>query len=233
MTTRPGRLVRFGPFELDLETGELRKGGAKVALQEQPFQVLAMLLERPGGLVTREELRRRLWPDAVFVDFDHGLNKAVAKIRGALGDLAQSPRFVETLERRGYRFVAQIEGPASESPVAGPAAGTAPTIPPSFAARLVWDDRVVPLAPGEYVLGRDPSCSVWIDSEFASRRHARLVVDSGLVVLEDLGSRNGTFVNGEALTTQRQLAHRDEIRIGPARLVLHLAPAGATLTDVR
>ena len=103
------RLVRFGLFELDLRTGELRKKGVKIALQEQPFQVLAMLVARPGGLVTREELRQKLWADAVFVDFDHGLNKAVGKIRRALGDLAESPRFAETLERRGYRFIAPVE----------------------------------------------------------------------------------------------------------------------------
>lgn len=224
MTTRPGRLVRFGSFELDIETGELRKSGVKVPLQEQPFRVLAMLVERPGQLVTREQLRGRLWPDAVFVDFDHGLNKAVAKIRRALGDLAESPRFVETLERRGYRFIAPVEQPVAEVDA---------TIPSRLAARLVWDDRVVPLAPGEYLLGRDPGCPVWINSEFASRRHARLVVGSGGVVLEDLGSRNGTFVNGEALTAPRELAHRDEIRIGPARLVLHIAPAGATVTQPR
>jgi DNA-binding winged helix-turn-helix (wHTH) protein len=98
-------VVCFGPFELDVTTGELRKRGVRIALQEQPFQVLAMLVESPGQLVTRQALRERLWPEAVFVDFDHGLNKAVAKIRAALGDLAESPRYVETLERRGYRFL--------------------------------------------------------------------------------------------------------------------------------
>ena len=103
------RLVRFGLFELDLRTGELRKRGVRIARQEQPFQVLAMLVARPGDLVPREALRAALWPDAVFVDFDHGLNKAVGKIRRALGDLADSPRFVETLERRGYRFIATVE----------------------------------------------------------------------------------------------------------------------------
>ena len=108
-------LVRFGVFELDLATGELWKRGAKVAMQEQPFQVLARLVERPGELVTREELRRSLWPDAVFVDLDHGLNKAVAKIRRVLGDLAGSPRHVETLERRGYRFIAAVERAAARA----------------------------------------------------------------------------------------------------------------------
>src|SRR5947207_15742475 len=105
--TAPVRL-RFGVFEVDLRAGELRKRGVKVRLQEQPFQVLAMLLERPGETVTREELRNRLWTAETFVDFDHGVNKAVNRIRDALGDSATSPRFVETVARRGYRFIADV-----------------------------------------------------------------------------------------------------------------------------
>ena len=101
-------VVRFGIFEADLRTGELRKRGVRIRLQEQPFQVLAMLLARPGELVTREELRGRLWTADTFVDFDHGLNKAINKIREALGDSAESPRFVETVARRGYRFIADV-----------------------------------------------------------------------------------------------------------------------------
>jgi DNA-binding winged helix-turn-helix (wHTH) protein len=97
-----GRL-RFGVFELDLRAGELRKRGLRVRLQEQPFRVLEMLLEHSGEVVTREELQKRLWPADTFVDFDHGLNKAINKIREALGDSAESPRFVETVSRRGYR----------------------------------------------------------------------------------------------------------------------------------
>jgi TolB-like protein/DNA-binding winged helix-turn-helix (wHTH) protein/Flp pilus assembly protein TadD len=98
----------FGVFELDLRAGELRKRGSRVRLQEQPFQVLAMLLEHPGEVVTREELQKKLWPADTFVDFDHGLNKAINKIRDALGDSAESPRFVETVARRGYRFLAEV-----------------------------------------------------------------------------------------------------------------------------
>src|SRR5258707_1959378 len=101
--------LRFGVFELDPRAGELRKHGLRVRLQEQPFQVLAMLLEHPGEVVTREELQRNLWPADTFVDFDHGLNKAVSKIREALGDSAESPRFVETVARRGYRFLADVK----------------------------------------------------------------------------------------------------------------------------
>jgi TolB-like protein/DNA-binding winged helix-turn-helix (wHTH) protein len=101
-------LVRFGLFEVDLRTGEMRKGGRKVSLQEQPFQLLAILLERPGEMVTREELQKKLWP-AETVDFESGLNKAIKKIREALDDSADNPRFVETLPRRGYRFIAPVE----------------------------------------------------------------------------------------------------------------------------
>jgi len=103
-----GRL-RFGVFELDLRAGELRKHGLRVRLQEQPFQVLAMLLEHAGEVVTREELQKKLWSADTFVDFDHGLNKAINKIREALSDSAESPRFVETVARRGYRFLAEVK----------------------------------------------------------------------------------------------------------------------------
>jgi cholera toxin transcriptional activator len=104
-----GRVVRFGVFELDLAAGELRKSGVRIRLQEQPFQLLALLLEQPGDVVTREEVRRRLWPSDTFVDFDHSLNTAVNKLREALGDSASSPRYVETLAKRGYRFLAPVE----------------------------------------------------------------------------------------------------------------------------
>jgi DNA-binding winged helix-turn-helix (wHTH) protein len=103
------RLYRFGLYEADLRSGELRKNGAKLKLQEQPFQVLAMLLKRPGEVVTREELRQRLWPADTFVDFDHSLNTAINKLRDALGDQAANPRFIETLAKRGYRFIAPVQ----------------------------------------------------------------------------------------------------------------------------
>ncbi len=103
------RVARFGVFELDLSAGELRKNGVKLRLQGQPFQVLALLLERAGGVVTREELRQSLWPSDTFVDFDHSLNTAINKVREALGDSASNPRYVETLARRGYRFIAPVQ----------------------------------------------------------------------------------------------------------------------------
>jgi TolB-like protein/DNA-binding winged helix-turn-helix (wHTH) protein/Flp pilus assembly protein TadD len=117
--------LRFGVFELDLRAGELHKHGLRVRLQEQPFQILAILLEHPGEVVTREELQQKLWPADTFVDFDHGLNKAVSKIREALGDSAESPRFVETVARRGYRFLADVKV-AEEAPVRSPELATLP-----------------------------------------------------------------------------------------------------------
>src|SRR5467141_3699790 len=101
-------VITFGTFEVDLQAGELRRNGRKVRLQEQPFQVLAVLLEHAGEIVTREELRNRLWPADTFVDFDNGLNAAVNKLRDALSDSAEKPNYVETLPRRGYRFISAV-----------------------------------------------------------------------------------------------------------------------------
>src|ERR1043166_8339158 len=102
------QVIRFATFEVDLQAQELRKAGLRLKLTGQPFQVLALLLEQPGVVVTREELQKRLWPDT-FVDVDHNLNTAINKIREVLGDSAENPRFVETLPRRGYRFIAHVE----------------------------------------------------------------------------------------------------------------------------
>src|SRR5262250_718703 len=105
------QVARFGPFEVDLRSRELRKDGVRVRLQEQPFQILIMLLERAGDVVTREEIRDRLWPNGTFVDFEHSMNAAIKRLRAALGDTAENPKFVETLHRRGNRFVAAVEAP--------------------------------------------------------------------------------------------------------------------------
>jgi TolB-like protein len=122
--------IRFGIFEVDLRAGELRRQGLKVKLQEQPFQILAMLLDRPGEVITREEVQRRLWPANTFVDFDRGLNRAMNRLRVALRDRADSPRFVETLPGRGYRFIALVERPGIHT-------GTTPGEPPRIESLAV------------------------------------------------------------------------------------------------
>ena len=129
--------VRFGIFEVDLCAGELRKGGVKIKLYGQPFNVLATLLERPGQVVTREELQQKLWASDTFVDFEHGLNKAINKLREALGDDADNPRFIETLPRRGYRFLVPVESVTASqraSKTDAPSSGKHPTAIGTLAA---------------------------------------------------------------------------------------------------
>ena len=132
------RIARFGVFELDINSGELRKSGIKLRLQGQPVQVLTLLLERAGDIVTREELRQKLWASDTFVDFDHSLNTAINKVREALGDSASTPRYVETLARRGYRFIAPVQNLSPVEPQASavpdasiPAKTLEPVAPPT------------------------------------------------------------------------------------------------------
>jgi DNA-binding winged helix-turn-helix (wHTH) protein len=195
-------VVRFGVFEVDLETGELRRKGLKVRLQEQPFQVLKMLLERPGELVRREDLRQRLWPEVLFADFEPGLNKAVHKVRLALGDSADNPRFVETLAGRGYRFIATLEGSALPLPF-----------------RVIWDGHTIPLSEGCNTIGREHDSTICIHLASVSRRHARIHVSGEKATLEDLGSKNGTLLKGRRIHALSPLADGDEIRVGSARLL--------------
>jgi cholera toxin transcriptional activator len=145
------RLYRFGPFEADEKTGELRKQGRRLALQGQPLQVLLLLLSRPGDLVTRAEIQQAVWSDGTFVDFDHGLNTAINKIREALGDSAASPQYVETLAKRGYRFIApiQVEG-GTPAPLAQPQSAALPpdesSLAPGFAQSLLTQPGEMPHA---------------------------------------------------------------------------------------
>src|SRR5690242_9418635 len=117
-TSIPNRVLRFGVFELDQWSGELRKHGVRIKLQEQPFQILALLLHHPGEMVSREDIRHKLWPENTFVDFDNAISSAVRKLREALGDSAENPRFIETVARHGYRFIASVSSKEEEPDVA-------------------------------------------------------------------------------------------------------------------
>jgi cholera toxin transcriptional activator len=152
---QPARRYRFGVFEADAATGELRRQGVRIKLNAQPFQVLFMLLERPGELLTREEISRALWPDGTFVDYEHGVNSAVNRIREALGDPASNPRFVETLARRGYRFVAPVErvsldedpsSPLSSSSVSSEQTAIPPEPQPKVGSRILASPEELPKA---------------------------------------------------------------------------------------
>src|SRR5262245_20367482 len=133
------RVIRFEAFELDTRSGELRKHGIKIRLHQQPFRVLLMLLRHPGEVVLREEIRQALWAGDTVVEFDHGINATIQRLRDALGDSAEKPRYVETLPRRGYRFLATVESTRSASPDSGPPSPrleAAPETPSLSGARL-------------------------------------------------------------------------------------------------
>jgi len=214
------RVVRFGPFEVNFATGELRKKGMRMALQPQPFEVLSMLLEQPGTLVTRDQLGGRLWPGDLFVDVDHGLNKAINKLRAVLDDAGASPRFVETLPRRGYRFIAPVTSVRASSDDG------------RSASRFICDGRTIPLAFGTHIIGRDEAAEISSDSKTLSRRHARLVLTAEAAVLEDLGSKNGTRVNGATLRGSVMLADGDEVEAGVLRLIFRTRRDSSTETAI-
>src|SRR5258708_4763655 len=160
------RIVRFGIFEVDLNELELRKNGLRLKLPEQPFQILTMLLERPGEIITRDELRNRLWQTDTFVDFDHGLNNAVMRLREVLGDSSDNPRFVETIPRRGYRFIAHVDeflpappASAAHEPAVNQIAIVTPAAQPESASapsegisRLLRQRRIVAIVTGVLVI---------------------------------------------------------------------------------
>jgi DNA-binding winged helix-turn-helix (wHTH) protein len=148
---RSAQIVRFGVFEADLQTGELRKNGVRVPLQGQPFQVCAILLSHAGELVSREELRQKVWPEDTFVDFDQALNTAITKIRTALGDEPDNPRFVETLPRRGYRFIGPVDKPSPLAP--------SPTAPKGRFERLTAKARWISV--GATLLALLSGIGVW------------------------------------------------------------------------
>jgi DNA-binding winged helix-turn-helix (wHTH) protein len=170
------QVVRFATFEVDLRSGEVRKGGVKLKLSGQPFQVLAILLERPGEIVTREELQKRLWPDT-FVDVDHNLNTAINKIREVLSDSAESPRFVETLPRRGYRFVAPVEGTRPTEVTVGSRVRQESRMPWVHRTSILFVILVLLAVVGFFIYRRLQS-----PASLAQRTLTRLTFDDGLQI---------------------------------------------------
>jgi eukaryotic-like serine/threonine-protein kinase len=175
--------VRFGEFEADLHAGEIRKAGSRVKLQDQPFKVLQILLENPGNVVSREELQSRIWPDDSYGDFDHAVNVAVGKLRTALGDSAENPSFIETVPRRGYRFVAAVEGPPAHLPVKPQIAAAADgdrksegKLPPK---RLLWVSLAIVMCAAMLAVG------VWLGRSSVRSQQPpeiqRLTVNRGTV----------------------------------------------------
>jgi DNA-binding winged helix-turn-helix (wHTH) protein len=213
--------VTFGEYVLDRGTRQLLRGDEVRRLGPKAFELLELLLDRRPNVVTRERIRDRLWPDT-FVS-ESTLATLVAEVRDGLEDSAKQPRFLRTVHGVGFAFCGQAAETGSRPRRAAPAADT---------YRLVLEDREIALRPGENLLGRVEEGVVWLDSTSVSRRHARLLVEGGQVLLEDLASKNGTFVRGQRITTPTPLMDGDVFRLGRVTLKLRaVKPEEATRTD--
>jgi DNA-binding winged helix-turn-helix (wHTH) protein len=209
--------VHSGDWVLDTATRQVERVGDVVHVSPKAFDLLTvLLLERPRA-VSKAELLRRLWPDVVVSEVN--LTCLAAEVRSALGDEARRPRYVRTVPRYGYAFCGAT---TEDDPKPVVVKDGTPTV------RLETAERDVLLAPGAHLLGRQPEAAVRIDSGAVSRRHAVVTVSDGGASIEDLGSKNGTFVNRERVCGVRPLSDGDEIRLGPVRLVFRLSPVPPT-----
>jgi DNA-binding winged helix-turn-helix (wHTH) protein len=203
--------ARFGPFTIDSETRQLLRAGTEVHLSPKAFDLFCILIESRPKVVEKETLHARIWPDTYVVDAN--LNVLVSEIRRAIGDNRQQPEFVRTVHGIGYAFcgtAVQVEAAAAA--------------PEALFCWVAWAGRTSSLSEGENVIGRDPRCSVWLDAEGVSRRHAAIRVDSATrrVTLEDLGSTNGTFLRRTRVRTEVALEDGDEIKVGTVVLTIRL-----------
>jgi DNA-binding winged helix-turn-helix (wHTH) protein len=204
---------------LDPERRQLLRSGRPVSLEPKGFEVLTLLVERRPRVLSRAQIRDVVWP-GLFIS-ESTLNQSVSSIRQALGDDARHPRFIRTAHGFGYAFCGEAHGSSGEPPAH--ASGSEP--------RLVWGDRVLPLTAGENVVGRDKNAAISLDAASVSRHHARILVEGARATLEDLGSKNGTSLNGEPVRGRRELRDGDAVRLGDVQLLFRSLPFdGSTAT---
>src|SRR5437762_1296717 len=208
------QVVRFGVFEVDLRAGELRKKGVRIRLQEQPLQVLAVLLEQPGQLVTREELKQKLWAGTI-VDFDHSINTTINKLREALGDSSDAPRFIETLPRRGYRFIYPVNGAATVA-VTIPAGldDASKTREPSDSSRWRWGNRKLLVALTGVLLGL-VALNVGVLDGLLGRAGAMEITSIAVLPLKNFSGdpQQDYFVDGMTETLINELGKIGALRV--------------------
>ena len=208
--------MKFGDCVLDSDTRELYRGGKVVHLEPKAFALLELLIAERPKAISKSKLQDALWPETYVSE--RSLARLVADLRAAIGDSAEKPRFIRTVHRFGYAFCGAVATVSSHETV--------------FHCRVVWGEREIALARGENVLGRDPEVAIWIDLDSVSRRHARIVVGEEDATLEDLRSKNGTFLDGEKLTSPARLANGSRIKIGAASLVFRCSRRmGTTRTE--
>lgn len=219
------RLLRFADFELDTDAYELRRAGTRLKLEKLPMDVLLLLVSRAGTMVGREEIHSAVWGLKVFVERDAAINTAVRKLRKALRDDPDTPTFIETVVGKGYRFIADVR-------TASRSGGRASAFPP-FLVR--YGGQEFALDQGENLLGRDAEARVHLDHPSVSRRHARISIHQSTAMLEDLASRNGTFLDGRRVTRPVELRAGAILGLGPFTLtfVILSAPASTKPIGVR
>ena len=210
---------RFDRFVLDWRTRRLLCGDEELHLSPKAYDLLLLLIQNRTRAMSRTELQQHLWPSTYVLDTN--LASLIAEIRRALIDSSDEPKYIRTVHRFGYWFIAQIEE------------DTAQHAPARRDIRhwLIWDLKQMPLWEGVNIIGRAPDAGVWIDAPGVSRHHARITVTASGATLEDLESKNGTFVRGERVAGTRALTDGDQIRIGPILLTLRIpSPGGSTET---
>ena len=213
--------VSFGPYVLDTEGRQLLRGGDAVHLSPKAFELLSILVSHRPKALAKSDLQERLWPGTFVVE--KNLANLVSEIRDAIGDDPARPQFIRTVHRFGYAF--REMGGRSE---VGPTASRRGDV--SF--RLKWINGRVTLDEGEHVIGRDPDVEIFVNSAGVSRRHARIKIAGGLATIEDLGSKNGTFVRDQRVERSRSLGDGDIIRVGSVKLTLRIAePPSSTQTE--
>ncbi len=193
--------LRFGDCVLDSASRELRRAGERVDLAPKAYELLSLLLERRPAAVSKGEIHERLWPRTFISEV--GLARLVCELRAAIGDDARRPRHLRTVRGFGYAFSAAVEATATRE---------------SGALRLVWSGREFPLRPGANVIGRSGEADLFLDASRVSRRHARIFVSEAEATVEDLGSKNGTFLQGTRIQGREPLTDGDEIRVGSVSL---------------
>jgi DNA-binding winged helix-turn-helix (wHTH) protein len=219
---------RFGPFLYDPVSHGLLREGAEIPLTHKSRELLLLFLHNPGRLLAREEIVERLWPDVAVTD--DALRFQLTELRKAFG--GDGDTFIRTIRREGYRWEAPIRGEAHRPTRSAPSNDEGRQ--PEARHRLVLESREVPRLEGENVIGRDPDAALWIDHPSVSRRHARVVIANGKVKLEDLGSKNGTLLNGKRIRGSRPLADGDQIQIGRQTMVFRaMSQLGTTQTERR
>lgn len=211
--------ICFGPFTLDLDTRQLTRDGRELHLSPKAFELLAALADARPKALSKAVLQQRLWPDTFVAEAN--LSNLVAEIREALEDAPREPRYIRTAHRFGYAFCA-------EAATRGPARDAHDRRPDCW---IEWGTTRFPLYPGEHVVGRDAGVEIRLDASTVSRRHARLIVKHEGTVLEDFGSKNGTYRGSDRVTVPIRLADGDRIRIGSQLVVFRMRSMGSTETQ--